>query len=542
VSVVLEVSGLTVGYRVQGRWWPALEDVSWRLESGQTVALVGESGSGKTTAAHAIVGLLAHNAQIKAGRIRIGQRDLTGCSERALSRIRGWRIGFVPQDPGQSLNPSQRIGRQVVEARRLHGLTSRGQTRQTAIDLLAAVGLDQPERLVDRYPHQLSGGQRQRVLIASAVSCDPDLVVADEPTSALDVTVQKIVLDHLAERSRSLGAAVLLITHDLGLAADRADHVIVLRAGRVVEAGPSAAVLGSPAEPYTRQLAAASPSLNSRRLRPRVGPRADSTSPAAGPLVEAIGLVKDFRSQRRDPPLRALDQVSFTVWPGRTTALVGASGSGKTTAARAVMRLTALDAGTIRLRGRDVTQLPRAEWGQFRRSIQMIYQNPLSSLDPRSTVAELVEAPLRAFKIGQPADRRRRVAALLDAVALPGQLAGWRPVELSGGQCQRVAIARALAPEPAVLVLDEPVSALDVSVQDQILRLLVDLQAESGVGFLFISHDLAVVRQIGDQVWVLSAGRVVESGPAQTVLRHPQHPYTRELLDAIPGARRQVEA
>jgi peptide/nickel transport system ATP-binding protein len=376
------------------------------------------------------------------------------------------------------------------------------------------------------------------VLIGIALSCGPELVIADEPTSALDVTVQRRILDHLEERIRETGTAVLFITHDLALAADRADRVVVLRHGRVVEQGPTAQVLNDPREEYTKALLAAAPTLSGPRLRPASG--APAARPSAEPVLAVAGLRKVFVGPGRSEPTVAVDDVSFAVHAGETYGLIGESGSGKSTVARMVLRLEEPTAGRITVAGTEATALRGRALRALRRRVQLVYQNPYSSLDPRFTVEEAVAQPAKAFGVGDRAARRRSVVELLDRVALPADTIDRRTAELSGGQRQRVAIARALILEPEVVVLDEPVSALDVSVQDQILRLLVELQAERGLAYLFISHDFAVVHQVADTVGVLRAGRLVEHGPAERVLREPEHAFTRELLDAVPGRRAEA--
>lgn len=528
---VLTVTGLGIAYATRRGIVPAVEDVSFTVSAGETVALVGESGSGKTTSAHAVVGLLPAQARRIGGSVLLGDTDITAWSQRRLSTIRGRHVGFVPQDPGVALNPVQRIGTQVAEALLIHRLVDRRRAPVRALEILTDAGIDDPESVAHRYPHELSGGQRQRVLIGIALSCDPHLVIADEPTSALDVTVQKVVLDHLQERTRASGTSLLLITHDLAVAADRADRIVVLKDGRVVEHGPAVQVLQHPREEYTRRLVDAAPSLHSIRIVPTV---AVADRGPATPVLALTGIGKTYTSGSRRVVVAA-EGVDLTVERGRTTALVGSSGSGKTTVARIAARLTRADSGSIELGERDITTAGGTELRRLRRRLQYVHQDPYSSLDPRMTVSQIIAAPLRAHHRGGRAERTRRAAELADTVALPSDVLTRLPRELSGGQRQRVAIARALALSPDVLILDEPVSALDVSVQDQILRLLTDLQATASLGYLFITHDMAVVRQISDTVGVMERGRVVEYGPVDEVFAHPRHDATRALLDAIPG-------
>ncbi|WP_431878249.1 dipeptide ABC transporter ATP-binding protein [Amycolatopsis sacchari] len=519
---LLVVKDLAVSYRVRGGTVPAVRGVDLSVQSGQCLAVVGESGSGKSTTAHAVLGLLPKGGRLERGSITFDGQELTGLSEKAWRQVRGRRIALIPQDPGVSLDPVKRVGDQVAETLLVHGLATRRSAPAEAADLLHRAGIDDPALRARQYPHELSGGLRQRVLIAAALAGRPRLVVADEPTSALDVTVQRRILDHLQQLASEENLALLLITHDLGVAADRADEIAVMSQGVVVERAPSAELLATPGHAYTRQLLSAAPSLSAEPLRPR---RAEGE-----PLVEVSGLRKDFG------PVRAVNDVSFTLARGRTLALVGESGSGKSTTARLLLRLETPGAGTIRFDGQDVTGLRGEALRRLRRRMQLVYQNPYAALNPKLTIADLVTEPLRAFKAGGRGD----AAALLDQVALPSSMLKRKPAELSGGQRQRVAIARALALRPDLVVCDEPVSALDVSVQAQILDLLVRLQDELGLAYLFISHDLAVVRQIADSVGVLRAGKLVEYGPADEVLHRPSHEYTKELLAAIPGRAKEA--
>jgi len=536
-GVALEIRGLSVSYRTRGGIVRAVRDVDLDVRPGEVTAVVGESGSGKSTTAHAVTRLLAPNAHIDAGTIRFGRHDLTTLTEAELRTVRGARIGLVPQDPSVSLNPVKRVGEQVAEVLRIHGLATRRSAPAEAIAILDRAGLPDAATRARQYPHELSGGMRQRALIAIALAAGPELIIADEPTSALDVTVQRVILDHLQHLTEELGTAILLVTHDLGVAADRAQHLVVMSQGRVVEAGPTLDILDDPQHAYTRRLLASAPSLATARPRtPLAAPATNETQP----LLELRGAVKEFRLPRAgggSRTLRAVDDVSFTLHRGQTLALVGESGSGKSTTARLVLRLTDATDGHILFDGEDVTTARGAQARQLRRRAQLVYQNPYASLDPRFSIGEVITEPLRAFKVGDGASRLARARDLLDRVALPASTLERRPAELSGGQRQRVAIARALALCPDLVVCDEPVSALDVSVQAQVLDLLAELQADTGVAYLFISHDLAVVRQIAHQVAVMRAGRVVETGAPEDLFTHPRHEYTRELLAAIPGRR-----
>jgi peptide/nickel transport system ATP-binding protein len=531
---VLEVRQLRVSYGGHRRV-EVLHGVDFHVGSGEVVALVGGSGSGKSTVACAVTGLLPEGGRTDHGRILFAGHDLARASDKLLRQVRGSMIGHIPQDPMNSLNPVMRIGDQIAEVLRAHRQCSRAQAREAAVELLSDAGLSQPRSRARQYPHQLSGGMRQRVLIAMAFACRPRLVIADEPTSALDVTVQKRILDHVEEVRARFGTSVLMITHDLGVATDRADRVLVMNDGQIVESGNSADVLLCPRHDYTRQLVSAAPGRRQIAVPP-----VPATDDHATALLEVRSLTKDFalpRTAAGPRTIKAVDDVSFRVPRGSTLSIVGESGSGKSTVARLVMALEEPTRGHVSLDGAPVSHLPRRERRRIGRRIQMVYQSPYASLDPLYTVGQSVVEPLAGFKVGTRTERALRVRELLDLVGLPSAAVDKRPRELSGGQRQRVAIARALALRPEVLVLDEAVSALDVSIQAQILDLLRDLQTEFGLTYLFISHDLAVVLQISHQVLVMQHGKVVEAGDADTVLTTPQCEYTKELVSAIPGMR-----
>jgi peptide/nickel transport system ATP-binding protein len=436
------------------------------------------------------------------------------------------------------------VGAQIAEALEVHGLATGAAARSRAAELLAAAGIAEAEARSRQYPHEFSGGMRQRVLIAMALACRPELLIADEPTSALDVTVQRLVLDQMATLAGELGSAVLLITHDLALAAERADRIVVMHDGIVVEEGSSEQVVQDPQDDYTRRLLAAAPSLASPKISasPAARPAAVDEPPGGADeppvLLSLEGVRREYRLRGRREPLVAVDGVDLRVRRGQTVAIVGESGSGKSTTARLALRLEDADGGVARFRGTDLAGLRRGELKTFRRSVQPVFQNPYASLDPRYTVARAVSEPLRVHRIGDEASRARAVRDLLDHVALPASLADRRPHELSGGQRQRVAIARALALEPELVVMDEAVSALDVLVQEQILELMVRLQRELDLAYLFISHDLAVVRLVAHEVHVMREGVVVESGDPEAIFGDPQHPYTQRLVAAVPGHRR----
>ncbi|MBD8495439.1 ABC transporter ATP-binding protein [Pseudomonas syringae] len=528
---VVQVQDLRIGYQTERGRVDGVDQISFAVYPGEIVAVVGESGSGKSTTAAALVGLLAGNAVIEAGSLRLAGLERVGLSEHDWRHVRGRQVGFVPQDPGLSLDPVKRIDRQLEEAMTVHGVPRR-EARERARALLQQVGLRDIERVARSHPHQLSGGMRQRILIAIALANDPLLIIADEPTSALDVGVQRQVLDRLQQLAHERGTAVLLITHDLGVALDRADRLIVMQHGRIVETGPARAIFEQPAHAYTRQLLSAAPSLAAarQRVRPPLQARAASTVP----LLQVKHLDKDFSSWR-NPGKPAVQAVSFEVMRHGTTSLVGESGSGKSTTARLILGLEQADRGQVLFDGQDLAGLSARQWQPLRRRIQIVYQNPYASLDPRWTLAQIISEPLHAFAVGDRAWRAERAAQLLAQVELPAHLLQRRPNELSGGQRQRVAIARALALEPELLVLDEALSALDASVQAQILELLSQLQQRLGLTYLFISHDLAVVRQISDRVVVMREGRVVEQGACAQVFEAPSSPYTAQLLADVPG-------
>lgn len=537
-EALLDVRDLRIAYQGREGRTEGVAGISFQLQAGEILAIVGESGSGKSTTAAALVGLLATNARIEAGSIRLAGEELTQANERQWQSIRGRRVGFVPQDPGLSLDPVKRIGSQLIEALTLHGVP-KALARQRSLELLREVGLAEVERIARSYPHQLSGGMRQRVLIAIALANDPPLIIADEPTSALDVGVQRQILDRLQALARERGTAVLLITHDLGVALDRADRLLVMHQGRIVEAGDARRIFQAPQHAYTQQLLNAAPSLivQQRRVPAALPPVAGKSAT----LLVAKNLSKDF-STWRNPGPAAVDGVSFHLPRHGTTSLVGESGSGKSTTARLILGLEQPDTGSVVFDGQDISKVSQREWLALRRRIQVVYQNPYASLNPRLSLEQIISEPLQAFAVGDAAWRRQRAATLLEQVELPARLLGSRPTELSGGQRQRVAIARALALEPELLVLDEPLSALDASVQGQILKLLGELQARLGLSYLFISHDLAVVRQISDQVVVMQAGRVVEQGGCEQIFQAPSSDYTRSLLADIPGRRHSLEA
>ena len=648
---LLEVKDLAIDFTTdRNRAVHAVRDVSFSVYPGQWVAIVGESGSGKSTSAMSVLGLLPGTGHVVGGSIKLDGQELVGLKQKDFDKLRGSKMGLVPQDPMSNLNPVWRIGTQVKEAlvannmdishekrsklakalagdevdvksnddeifiasaelpalldaakaaiaeagitgeaaerslayfkeewvpgsetrwRVADDLIKAGVKNDTAWDiakkhvtgstmddriagLLSEAGLPDAATRARQYPHEFSGGMRQRALIAIGLACRPELLIADEPTSALDVTVQKKILDHLHMLTDSLGTAVLFITHDLGLAAERAQHIVVMYKGQVVESGPSLEVLQHPQHPYTKRLVAAAPSLASQRIisAKEHGENADALLEhhvvgeqkleTSETIITVDHLTKEFKLPRKKEMFKAVDDVSFSVTRGSTLAIVGESGSGKSTVANMVLKLLEPTSGTVTYEGKDISGFKGKELLDFRRHVQPVFQNPYGSLDPMYSIYRSIEEPLRIHGIGDKKSRVKRVRELLDMVELPESVMGRYPNELSGGQRQRIAIARAMALDPDVIVCDEAVSALDVLVQDQVLRLLNDLQAEKGLSYLFITHDLAVVRQIADEVVVMQKGKLVEHATTDEVFDHPKQQYTRDLLDAIPGGKLQL--
>lgn len=545
VTPLLEIRDLAITFKTSGGDVQAVRNAHLTIMPGETVAIVGESGSGKSTTALAAIGLLPNNGQVSGGQILLDGEDIAHATEQRMIELRGNTIGMVPQDPMSNLNPVWKIGYQVKETLRANGRPS---SPDDIAKVLSEAGLPDSHRRAKQYPHEFSGGMRQRALIAIGLSCQPRLLIADEPTSALDVTVQRQILDHLDTMTTELGTSVLLITHDLGLAAERADKVVVMYQGQVVESGPSLELLRNPQHPYTRRLVESAPSLASRRIqaaKEQGVEAADLLAPAAETAAaDNILQIQDLRKVYKlrqgfgnSSDFAAVDGVSFDVKRGTTTAIVGESGSGKSTVAKMVLQLEKPTEGRILFDGVDTSLLKAGELFKFRRRVQPIFQDPYGSLDPMYNIFRTIEEPLRVHKIGDKTSREKKVRELLDQVALPQSAMQRYPNELSGGQRQRVAIARALALDPEVIICDEAVSALDVLVQAQVLNLLADLQSNLGLTYLFITHDLAVVRQIADHVCVMERGRLVETGSTDDVFDAPQQEYTKALLNAIPGAK-----
>ncbi|WP_320777314.1 ABC transporter ATP-binding protein [Streptomyces sp. CRN 30] len=519
MTALVEVEGLTVEFPAGGHTLRAVDDLSFRLDTGQALGIVGESGSGKSTVAGALLGLHHGTGARLSGTVRVDGTDVGTASVRELRRLRGGTAAMVFQDPLSALDPYLAVGDQIAEVHRTHAPhVSRRAAREHAVTVLDRVGIPDAARRARSRPHEFSGGMRQRALIAMALACEPRVLVADEPTTALDVTVQAQILDLLHDLRAETGMGLVLVSHDLGVVAGSVDDMLVMRDGRAVERGPVGTVLGAPRQPYTRELLAAVPRVEAPRTRTPAGGSGGDV------LLEATGVRREF-GRRKDRTV-AVDGVSLTVAEGETLGIVGESGSGKTTLGRMLVRLLEPSAGSVRYRGRELTDI--------RSELQMVFQDPVSSLNPRRSIGESVADPLRAAGNLTDAEITRRVRDLLERVGLDPRWYHRYPHEFSGGQRQRVGIARALAPEPRLVVCDEPVSALDVTTQAQVLDLLAELQRELGLGLVLIAHDLAVVRQASDRVVVMREGAVVEEGPADTVYDAPQDPYTKALLAAVP--------
>ncbi|MCX5416471.1 dipeptide ABC transporter ATP-binding protein [Streptomyces sp. NBC_00059] len=568
-SPLVQVENLTVDFGSVR----AVDGLSFTLEAGAALGVVGESGSGKSASASALLGLHRGTGARVGGTVRVAGTDVNAADEAGLRALRGAKAAMVFQDPLSSLDPYYTVGDQIAEVYRVHNPVSRRAARARAVEVLDRVGIPDAARRARSRPHEFSGGMRQRALIAMALACEPRLIVADEPTTALDVTVQAQVLDLLHELRRETGTGLLLVTHDVGVAAESVDDILVMRHGRAVERGPVAEVLGTPRQAYTRELLASVPRVDQKRVGRAPGPgsapgrvpaqvqapaqgSAPGSAPAqvpgsapaqgpapvpgpraagegGGPLLEAVGLRREFGRGRNR--VTAVDGVSLTLHAGETLGIVGESGSGKTTLGRMLVRLLDPTAGSLRYGGAEIGSLPEKGLRPFRRELQMVFQDPVSSLNPRRSVGESVADPIRAAGETDETRVRDRVRELLERVGLDAGRYERYPHEFSGGQRQRIGIARALAAEPKLIVCDEPVSALDVTTQAQVVALLGELQRELGIGLVFIAHDLAVVRQVSDRVAVMRQGRIVEQGEADEVYGSPQDPYTRQLLAAVPS-------
>ncbi|QCU78765.1 ABC transporter ATP-binding protein [Citricoccus sp. SGAir0253] len=550
-AAAARVRNLSVAFGDRRHAVPTVHGVDLEIQPGECLAIVGESGSGKSVTARSLIGLTGDNALVSADALEVGGVDQLANGPRQWRRVRGAEVGYVLQDALVSLDPLRPIGREIDDALRLHTRLDRSQRRAKVLQLLDDVGIPDPGQRLHQRSGELSGGLRQRALIATAIALDPPLLVADEPTTALDATVQRQILDLLA-RLKDQGTALLLISHDLAVVGDLADRIAVMQAGRIVETGPSAEILADPQHPYTRRLLRAVPTGRPRgtalsespvatsdrqhRLiasRRGLEPVATDEAAATEPLLVGTGLRKAFRNPDRSERV-AVDDVSFSLARGTTLGIVGESGSGKSTIARMALGLTRPDAGTVRFRGQDWSAMTERERRPHRRRIASIYQDPLGSFDPQWSVEQVLADALIDGGALSGADRRDEVVQLLETVGLGADHLRRRPARLSGGQRQRVAIARALASGPEVIVCDEPVSALDVSIQAQVLDLLDELQRQFGLSYLFISHDLGVVQHVSDEIVVMRQGRVVEAGRAHQVFARPSHPYTQALLDAAP--------
>lgn len=524
---VLSVRDLTVAVDTQAGPKPLVSDLSFTLSRGETLCIAGESGSGKSITSLAMMGLLPTGVNVASGSVRLSGQELTTLPERKMRDIRGARIAMIFQEPMTSLNPVLTIGTQLAEAIRTHD--PKADAKAQALAALKAVRLSQPEQRMRQYPHELSGGMRQRVMIAMALALKPDVLIADEPTTALDVTVQREVLDLLRDLQRDTGTAVILITHDMGVVAEMADSVIVMQSGRMVETAPVAQIFNAPAQPYTRALLAAVP---------RMGDGSGAMPVKAEPVarLQDVQVRYDIHGGllgRTTHRVHAVEHVSFDILAGETFSLVGESGCGKSTIARAITGLVPHQ-GSITVAGHTVPNDGLSASAALRRDVQMVFQDPAAALNPRKRVGDLVAEPLAIHRIGTPAERRDRVRTLFDRVGLSADQIGRYPHEFSGGQRQRVCIARALALQPKLIIADESVSALDVSVQARVLDLLAELKAEFGISYLFISHDMAVVENISDRIAVMYLGQIVEAGSRAQIFGNPQHPYTRRLIEAVP--------
>ena len=527
-SPVLKVSDLTVEFWVDGVWYPAAVDINFEVNAGQTLAIVGESGSGKSTVALAIMSLLASNARVT-GSVLVKDQEVLGAPAKLLHQYRGNEVAYIFQEPMTALNPVYTIGFQIIETLRNHFDLGPKEARVRAIELLAMVEIPDPERSVDKYPHQLSGGQRQRAMIAQALACDPALLIADEPTTALDVTVQAEILDLMRGLRTRLNSGILLITHAMGVVADMADEVMVMQGGKVVEYGTVDQIFNRPVHPYTQQLLAAVPRLGSTAMRV-----VEPSEVRKAPVLKLDNVTIEYPKHGRMPAFVAVEDFSLEIFTGEIVGLVGESGSGKTTVGRAAIGLIPIKSGHLEVVSRDISGASHKELRQIRRRTGIVFQDPASSLNPRLPIGESIGEPLYLAKIAKDKELDKMVEDLLEKVELPRSYRNRYPHELSGGQRQRVGIARALALTPDILIADEPTSALDVSVQARFLELLQELQEQLKFACLFISHDLAVVGILSHRIAVMQNGRLIESGTRDEILKHPKQEYTQRLLSAVP--------
>ncbi|TDK31706.1 ABC transporter ATP-binding protein [Rhizobium deserti] len=538
---VLSVCGLNVDARTPEGRKPVLQDVTFDLRAGETLCIAGESGSGKSVTSLSIMGLLPKaSLQVASGNILLGERDLAKLSDRAMRRVRGGDVAMIFQEPMTSLNPVISIGTQLVEAIREH--QGRENAEAVALQMLDAVHITEPAKRMKQYPHELSGGMRQRVMIAMALSCRPKVLIADEPTTALDVTVQAQILKLMRELKQEFETSIILITHDMGVVAEMADRVVIMQNGRIVEQGPALDIFKRPSQPYTQQLLAAVPRLGAHAGTegpPKVTPQVrQEARPDRSPILNVRNLNVSYGSKagrlfKGKTPVNAVKDVSFDILPGETLGLVGESGSGKSTTGKAALGLIPFT-GSVMIDGRDIGGLSQREMQPVRRSAQMIFQDPYASLDPRMDVGRAVAEPLVIHGVANKSERQDRVAELLRRVGLTPDAASRYPHEFSGGQRQRIVIARALALEPKLIVADESVAALDVSVRARVLDLLLELQEMMGLAYLFISHDMAVVERMSHKVAVMRGGSIVETGTRRQIFENPQDDYTRALMAAVP--------
>ena len=525
---VLKVENLSVDFGVDNEWVPAAIGLNYEVHKGEVLAIVGESGSGKSASSMAVLNLLPVNSRIR-GSVKLNDVELRGMRDSSMRKVRGEKIAVIFQEPMTALNPVYTVGFQIVETLRQHYGISPAKAKERAIELLTMVEMPDPPKAFNSYPHQLSGGQRQRAMIAQSISCDPDLLIADEPTTALDVTVQAEILDLLRSLHKRLDSAIVLITHDMGVVADLADRVVVMRLGRIVETGTVQQIFAKPVDPYTIELLGAVPHLGTNQER--LLPRAESVKE---PVLSLKNVTIDYPKRGRVPAFRAVDDVSLEIRPGELLGLVGESGSGKTTIGRAAMGLLPITQGELLVVGKDMAKLPTRELRALRRKTGIVFQDPASSLNPRMPVGQSIGEPMLLAGVAKGKALDAKVEALLEQVELPRMFRNRYPHELSGGQKQRIGIARALSLSPELLVADEPTSALDVSVQSRFLELLLELQAQLDFACLFISHDLAVVDQLAHRIAVLRNGKLVEQGTRDEILRGARDPYTQRLIAAVP--------
>ena len=526
---VLKVENLTIEFWVDGVWYPAAIDMNFEVKAGQVLAIVGESGSGKSTTALGLMSLLASNARTS-GNVRVKGVEMIGANASTLRRTRGKEVAYIFQEPMTALNPVYTVGFQIVETLRNHFDMGPQEARVRAIELLTMVDIPDPEKSFNKYPHQLSGGQRQRAMIAQALACDPGLLVADEPTTALDVTVQAEILDLMRGLRTKLNSAIVLITHDMGVVADIADEILVMKDGLTVEHGSADQIFNRPAHPYTQELLAAVPKLGHSPRRSL--PSGSESNPA--PVLKLSNVTIEYPKRGRIPAFVAVKDFDLEIYPGEIVGLVGESGSGKTTVGRAAIGLLPIKSGSIEIVGTDISHATQKDLFAIRRHTGIVFQDPASSLNPRLPIGESIGEPIYLARLAKGADLAHKVEDLLDQVELPRSYRNRYPHELSGGQRQRVGIARALALTPDLLIADAPTSALDVSVQARFLELLQELQEKLKFACLFISHDLAVVDILSHRIAVMQDGRLVEIGDRDQILQHPKDPYTQRLLAAVP--------